>query len=230
MADATYQPKVYKKQGGDELVVANGGALTVESGGTVDLESGGGIDIESGSTIGIESGGKIIAESGGEIEGLSGGFFDAQAGFDFYLTSVNNTLSAAQLRVLLWNNTTFSTIQESTGAGSGVLSIINLPSAGMIVFSMSDAASNASAWLTSMNGIPGQRMILMIRGGQSQGSVYISTSGVSLVGTLSGDLSSISLQQSAAVESQGYVELICTDTDEWSILNQRGQVVQRGSS
>lgn len=35
MADATYQPKVYKKAGGDELVVASGGTLTVESGAAI---------------------------------------------------------------------------------------------------------------------------------------------------------------------------------------------------
>jgi len=35
MADASYQPKVYRKQGGDEQVVASGGTLTVESGGTL---------------------------------------------------------------------------------------------------------------------------------------------------------------------------------------------------
>ena len=35
MADASYQPKVYHKQGGDELVVASGGAITVEPGGTI---------------------------------------------------------------------------------------------------------------------------------------------------------------------------------------------------
>lgn len=35
MVDATYQPKVYRKQGGDELVVANGGAITVETGGAL---------------------------------------------------------------------------------------------------------------------------------------------------------------------------------------------------
>lgn len=35
MADVTYGPKVYRKQGGDELVVASGGAITVESGGTI---------------------------------------------------------------------------------------------------------------------------------------------------------------------------------------------------
>lgn len=34
MADASYQPKVYHKQGGDELVVASGGTITVEDGGT----------------------------------------------------------------------------------------------------------------------------------------------------------------------------------------------------
>lgn len=35
MADATYQPKVYRKHGGDEFVVASGGLVTVESGGRV---------------------------------------------------------------------------------------------------------------------------------------------------------------------------------------------------
>ena len=37
MADATYQPKVYRKHGAEELVVASGGTLTVESGGTITL-------------------------------------------------------------------------------------------------------------------------------------------------------------------------------------------------
>jgi len=40
MADTTYQPKVYKKQGANELVVASGGTLTVESGGLLDLQTG----------------------------------------------------------------------------------------------------------------------------------------------------------------------------------------------
>mgnify|MGYP001262101736 CR=1 FL=1 len=33
MADASYQPKVYRKMGGDELVVASGGTVTIEAGG-----------------------------------------------------------------------------------------------------------------------------------------------------------------------------------------------------
>jgi len=39
MVDATYGPKVYRKQGGDELVVASGGKITVEPGGSI--ENGG---------------------------------------------------------------------------------------------------------------------------------------------------------------------------------------------
>lgn len=37
MADASYQPKVYRKQGGDELIVASGGIIDVESGGALKL-------------------------------------------------------------------------------------------------------------------------------------------------------------------------------------------------
>lgn len=35
MADASYQPKVYRKQGGEEFVVASGGKVTLEAGGTI---------------------------------------------------------------------------------------------------------------------------------------------------------------------------------------------------
>ena len=61
MADATYQPKVYRKQGGAEFVVANSGYMTVESGGQVDVESGGHIDIEDGGYIALPSATKTTA-------------------------------------------------------------------------------------------------------------------------------------------------------------------------
>jgi len=41
MADDTYQPLVYMKQEGNELVVASSGLVTVESGGKIDVEDGG---------------------------------------------------------------------------------------------------------------------------------------------------------------------------------------------
>jgi hypothetical protein len=38
-ADPSYATKVYKKQGGDEIVVTNGGRITVEAGGILDLSA-----------------------------------------------------------------------------------------------------------------------------------------------------------------------------------------------
>lgn len=35
MADATYIPKIYNADGGDELVVANGGEIKIETGGSI---------------------------------------------------------------------------------------------------------------------------------------------------------------------------------------------------
>jgi len=43
-----YQSKVYRKQGGEELVVADGGKILVESGGTIEVESGGTMTIADG--------------------------------------------------------------------------------------------------------------------------------------------------------------------------------------
>ena len=42
MSDSTYLPKVYHKQGGDELVIADGGTLTIEAGATI---SGSGVTV-----------------------------------------------------------------------------------------------------------------------------------------------------------------------------------------
>lgn len=36
-ADPTYQPKTYRRDGGDELVIADGGSLIVESGGNIEM-------------------------------------------------------------------------------------------------------------------------------------------------------------------------------------------------
>jgi hypothetical protein len=43
VSDSTYQPLVYRKQGGNEIVVASGGLITVESGGSIAVASGGSI-------------------------------------------------------------------------------------------------------------------------------------------------------------------------------------------
>jgi hypothetical protein len=65
MPDVTVQPKVYLKQGGDEMVVASGGKITVESGGEVEFASGAIFDnvqavASVGFVVGAETGGNTI--------------------------------------------------------------------------------------------------------------------------------------------------------------------------
>ena len=47
--DATYQPKVYRTQGGDGLVVASGGSLSLQSGSSVQIETP--IEMASGTYV-----------------------------------------------------------------------------------------------------------------------------------------------------------------------------------
>lgn len=58
MADTTYQPLVYRKQGGSEFVVASGGKITVESGGTVETSAG--VGAKNGSTVTVAEYGEGI--------------------------------------------------------------------------------------------------------------------------------------------------------------------------
>ena len=81
MADGTYSPKTYRKQGGDEIVVAASGAITIESSGALAVESGGGIDIEAGGDIDIASTAHIDVVSGGILDFQTGTVFkDTTAG------------------------------------------------------------------------------------------------------------------------------------------------------
>lgn len=55
MADPTYSPLVYSKQGGDELVVASGGEVNVESGGKITADGTQASNIASITTTGTFS-------------------------------------------------------------------------------------------------------------------------------------------------------------------------------
>ncbi len=57
-----YLPKVYRKQGSTELVVANGGMVRVQSGGEINVESGGAV--KAGSTA-VISGDGLVSPVGG---------------------------------------------------------------------------------------------------------------------------------------------------------------------
>jgi len=68
MSDSTYQPKIYRKQGGAEQVIADGGKLIVESGGTIEVESGGIMSIIDGAfavgDLALTTGSLILGAAG----------------------------------------------------------------------------------------------------------------------------------------------------------------------
>lgn len=139
---------------------------------------------------------------------------DSDGYFDFFGT----TVSGQDLKNQLAFACLPSIIANSAGAGSGVLSVINLPNVGLIIFSMGDACSNASAWLCS--GVKaGQRMIILMRGVGSTGSVKISTSGVTINDTR---CSNISIRNS--VDSMAVIELIGIDDEKWAVVSTLGGV------
>lgn len=59
MPDPSYQPKVFRKQGGDELIVASGGVIDVESGGLLKVS---GSALPSAISFAIAAGGANVSE------------------------------------------------------------------------------------------------------------------------------------------------------------------------
>ena len=198
MADATYQPKVYRKQGGDEMVVADGGQITAESGSEIELESGS----------------KIACESGGEIEGASGGIGDFQSGFLFYFADTSS-FTADKLKYTLYSLNTRTTPWGDSGTNLSGGSVIT-PAYGYHILSLATGMSLANWQLPTAN--VGARLHIDGSGMEGDANVLLyasHTAGVSVacIGTASVLLSSINL--SAAAE----ITLVCFDAGVWAIVD-----------
>jgi hypothetical protein len=137
---------------------------------------------------------------------------DSDGYFDFFGTEVDGQSLLNQLGYAAL----VSSIGNSLGAGSGVLSVINLPNVGLVIFSLGDGASNASAWLCSGVKV-GQRMVIITAGVGSTGSVMISTSGVTING---GRVSRIGIRNSA--DSIGMVQLLGIGDEQWAVISTVG--------
>lgn len=69
MADASYGPKVYNKQGGDIQVIASGGLQSVESGGAINVESGGALKFN-----GTDKAAALAAAVATPVAGVAAGY------------------------------------------------------------------------------------------------------------------------------------------------------------
>lgn len=108
----------------------------------------------------------------------------------------------------------------------GVLSVVNIPNVGIVIYSLAAAASNASALLGSC--VAGDEKILIFRTTGAAASVIISTLTASILirGFLSeGNLSSIRAHGSAA--SNPMIKLLGIGTDSWAVVDTKGYVIMR---
>lgn len=84
MADSSYGPKVYRKQGGDEMIVANGGKITEEPGGAIL----GRIVLNAyAADIGTAGSSFVVSPFAGTIVGLAAVNHGANAGTKTVLTA-----------------------------------------------------------------------------------------------------------------------------------------------
>ena len=71
----SYAPLVYKKAGGDTLVVASGGKIEIESGGEIELQAGAIADITdkllAGGDIALAEGAILVGDSAGKGVAIS---------------------------------------------------------------------------------------------------------------------------------------------------------------
>jgi len=99
-ADTTYQPKTYRRAGGDETVIADGGKLIVESGGTLELEAGAlvtGLTLTASVVAPDANGGAALGSTAlmwSDLFLASGGVINFNDG-DVTLTHSLNTLTLA---------------------------------------------------------------------------------------------------------------------------------------
>lgn len=126
MADPTYGPKVYHKQGGDELVVASGGALTFEAGGGVtgpaEVVSATNtiLAAESGSTFFLSSATEFVSTLPAPAVGLRFTFVVAAAPSGASYTIVTNGSSNVILGHVLSSQDAGGSADSETSGGDTI--------------------------------------------------------------------------------------------------------------
>jgi hypothetical protein len=199
MADTTYQPKVYNKQGGDELIVASGGELKVESGGATSVESGG--------TSTIESGGRLTLEETANFK-----FFD----LDKTGTELRS-IARARSTLNVWS-------QASLALTSGSMDAL-LPAYGYHI--IKDIAAAESAYMSLSACLPGDEIVVLTEGWGSNGLFTFGFSGAaSLYDITRARCSSLTIAASGTNGST-FVHLQCFAEDVWSIIeiNKKDSIV-----
>ena len=146
----SYQPKVYKKAGGDELVVASGGSIDIESGGALKI------------------GGVQVSASAAELDEtiLNLDIADGSADADYYIVSPHAGAISKIYSVIDGPvGTADITITASIGATPVTGGVVTIASADSAAGDVDVATPSAANVVTA-----GQAIKLTVAGGGSGGS------------------------------------------------------------
>lgn len=125
MVDATYLPKTYHKQGGDEFVVASGGVITVEAGGAINAPTAVQSTRIRSTTAEVNAGKTLLAAVAGKSYRLVSCDAIAYGGAATAVTTVDilGTQSASGVKLVAYAqaNLTQSTVLKDGGTGATVL-------------------------------------------------------------------------------------------------------------
>ncbi|MGB4299218.1 MAG: hypothetical protein WBK32_06330 [Candidatus Saccharicenans sp.] len=149
----SYQPKVYKKAGGDELVVASGGSIDIESGGALKI------------------GGVQVSASAAEINEtiLSLDIADGSADADYFLVSPHAGAISKIYSVIDGPvGTADITITASIGTTSVTGGVVTIATANSAAGDVDVATPSAANVVTA-----GQAIKLAVAGGGAGGSPRI---------------------------------------------------------
>lgn len=173
-----------------------------------------------------------VVKSGGIIRGHSGGIMSAESGFIFTLAS-QDILTKDMTRVVHSRNDPLVTI--GAAAVSTALSVINLPAnVRYVEISGTSTLLNGLFWLTSCSA----GAEVFIRFGTSNTSnqstcIFVSLSGVLLLGSLGAALSSFSAYISASGggdnRSFAMVHMVAFQDDTWSIVTTHGDINEKAA-
>lgn len=196
MADPTYQVKVYHRQGGDVVVVANGGKIEVESGGEIEQQSGAKETIQSGSEIEIQSGATLDLQAG------SNNIFGA------------TTIDGSELEQHFLSLRTFTGHASADISAGSRLS----PGYGIHFFSAATGMSKASAVMPLA--VKGATLTLDFNGFVTDANISIIASASTVITPITGGSVLSNLNVSAA----GYIKLIATSESAWQVVEDSGSI------
>lgn len=133
MPDASYGPKVYRKQNGDEMVVANGGVITEEAGGAI---LGRAVLNAYAADIGTAGSSFVVCPFAGTIVGLSAVNHGANAGTKTVLLA---KLATVSVTAPAWE----VAVTAAAGTGSSVVpTAANTVTAGQVIEIAYDGGSS----------------------------------------------------------------------------------------